>query len=145
MVTDADRLAFKETMTRNDFSVGNGDAGGVVDVAPDLTIVYGDKEKTLFKSDVINYEIDADYAIVRAVDMKKIKELKDRAELGEELGKDYDPDSHQKAAWDYGNYVGSEKVAGVARTISEFAYQFPLFTVEDSLSRIKDNLSLIHI
>ena len=44
-------------MMQNDFSVWNGVAGEFVDIASDLTIVYGDKEKTLFKSDVIRPRI----------------------------------------------------------------------------------------
>ena len=76
-------------------------------------------------------------SVKRAVDIEKIVELKERAESGEEKGPNYDPDSHQKAAWDYGNYVGNEKVAGVARTLSEFLYQFPMYTAKDAASRIK--------
>ena len=46
--------------------------------------------------------------------------------------------SHEKAAWDYGNYVGNPYVAGAARTFSEFLYQFPVYTAEDVYSRVVD-------
>jgi len=99
--------------------------------------ILKDREDTF--GEKIDDAVEFFSSVKRAMDLDKIKKLKARAEKGEKAGKNYDPDSHQKAAWDYGNYVGNEKVAGVARTISEFAYQFPWFTVEDVVSRIKDN------
>ena len=73
-------------------------------------------------------------AIMRALDFSKVFELRDRAFDTEDI----DPCAHQKAAWDYGKYVNNAYVAGTARILIEFLYQFPMYTYADYYSRVAD-------
>ena len=63
----------------------------------------------------------------------KAKELEQWAEAQEDI----DPYAHEKAAWEYGNYVGNPFVAAIERSASEFIYQFPMYTYQDLYSRYK--------
>ena len=76
-------------------------------------------------------------SVKRALDFDKINDLTDIAFATDEPGEfGYNPMAHEDAARAYGKYVGNRFVAGSARTLSEFLYQFPKYTVKDIWSRI---------
>ncbi len=70
------------------------------------------------------------YAIARALNVNKIIELRKRA-----FGSSEDPYKHQKAHWDYGQYIGNADVARNFAYLLELV-QYPWFTAIDSWNKV---------
>jgi hypothetical protein len=83
-------------------------------------------------SSYVNQLTELVSATSRALDFNTIRYLSNRAETNEGI----DPFAHQKAAWDYGYHVGNATIAGIARTASEFVWQFPTYTALSVYSRV---------
>jgi hypothetical protein len=64
-------------------------------------------------------------AATKAANYKKMIMYSEFAEEGD------DPLSHQKAAETAGNEIGDPDIAAAARTMSEFLYQFPMYSYQD--------------
>ncbi len=47
----------------------------------------------------------------------------------------YNKYSHQQSNIHYQEHVGNGLISGVARAVSEFLYQFPVYTVEDLIGK----------
>jgi hypothetical protein len=92
------------------------------------------------RDDLLNVENsikEVSSSINRAADFDMIKKLSNKAfETEDPDMENYNPSAHEDAARNYGAYVGNPIVAGSARAISEFLYQFPKYTIEDALSRL---------
>ena len=80
----------------------------------------------------VSYGGEFGMSIGRAVNPIAIKGFYDRAIDAE----DTNPAAHEHSAFSYGQYVDNKGVAQTVRTVSEFAFQFPAYTVQDMFSRV---------
>ena len=74
-------------------------------------------------------------AATKAANYKKMMMYGEFAKEGEKIDKrtdlPVDPLSHQKAAESAGNEIGDPDIAAAVRTMSEFLYQFPMYSYQD--------------
>ncbi len=79
-----------------------------------------------------SYIVDVGRSIGRSVNPVAIYRFAQNASDREDTGS---PTAHEHSAFGYGQYVNNKAVAQTVRTVSEFVFQFPVYTTQDLFSR----------